>query len=84
MTAAAACLHPLMCYNWCKRYISNRRRGGWGMTTVLCGSMQDAVRGDFIEVSKLLIDHGAKVLHEGKVCMSPSLSPHPAARAPMD
>ena len=33
------------------------------------GCVQDAVRGDFIEVSKLLIDRGAKVLHDGKVCM---------------
>lgn len=31
------------------------------------GSMQDAVRGDFNELSKLLIDHGGKVWTDGQV-----------------
>ena len=28
---------------------------------------QDAVRGDYVEISKLLIDHGAKIHEDGKV-----------------
>ena len=37
-------------------------------------SMQDAVRGDFNELSKLLIDHGGKVWSDGQV-MQPYASP---------
>jgi len=33
-------------------------------------ALQDAVRGDHLEVTKLLIDHGGKIVQEGNVSIS--------------
>lgn len=33
-------------------------------------ALQDAVRGDHLEVTKLLIDHGGKIFQDGNVSIS--------------
>lgn len=40
------------------------------MLELLLRALQDAVRGDHVEVTKLLLDHGGKIFEDGKVMSS--------------
>lgn len=40
------------------------------MLEIVMNALQDAVRGDHVEVTKLLLDHGGKISEDGKVMTS--------------